>query len=228
MNRAKRIFAYLSRFKEGTVRFRTTSPDFSMMENIVYDWERSAYGQVSEDIPYNMIEPLGRSVTLTTYVDANLMHDVMSGRSVTGILHMFNKTPIDWYTRKQPTVETATFGSEFIAARTATEQIIELRHLLRYLGVPIEGPTYLFGDNQSVVNSCSVPHGKIHKRHVILSFHRVREAIAARILRFIHILGKCNPADILSKAWGHQQTWHLLRPLLFWEGDTSDLMENDG
>ena len=95
---------------------------------------------------------------------------------------------------------------------------MEMRHMLRYLGVPIVGSTYLFGDNKSVVDSCSTPHGKIHKRHVILSYHRVREAIAAKIIRFIHIFGDSNPADIKSKAWGQQPVRHLLSPLLFWEG----------
>ncbi len=51
----------------------------------------------------------------------------------------------------------ATFGSEFIAERTATEQIMEMRLVLRYLGVPIGGPTYMFGDNKSVVDSSNVP-----------------------------------------------------------------------
>ena len=141
---------------------------------------------------------------------------------------MLNKTPIAWFTKRQGTVETATYGSEFTAARVATEQIMELRQLIRHLGVPIQGHSYLFGDNQSVVKSCSTPQGKIHKRHMILSFHRIREAIAAKILRFIHIYGDSNPADILSKAWGYQQVWGILRPLLFWEGNTSDLLEKDG
>jgi hypothetical protein len=49
-----------------------------------------------------------------------------------------------------------------------------------------------------------------------LSFHRVREAIgAAKIIGFYHVNGVRNPADILSKHWGYQQVWKLLRPLLF-------------
>ena len=185
------------------------------------------YGNVKEDIPSDAIEPLGKPVILTTYVDANLMHDVTTGRSVTGILHLLNKTPIEWYTKKQPSVATATFGAEFMAARIATEQILELRCMLRYLGVPVMGSTYLFGDNQSVVQSCALPFGKIHKRHVLLSFHRIREAIAAKVIKFIHVYGKSNPADILSKAWGHQQVWHLLRLILFWEGNTLDLVKEE-
>ena len=53
-------------------------------------------------------------------------------------------TPIDWYSKRQPTVETATYCSEYVAAKTATEQIIDLRTTLRYLGVPITKTTYMF------------------------------------------------------------------------------------
>ena len=80
----------------------------------------------------------------------------------------------------------------------------------------------MFGDNESVVNSSTRPESKLHKRHVALSFHRVREAIASNILSFIHISGTTNPADIVSKHWGYQQVKDLLRTLLFTRGDTAD------
>jgi hypothetical protein len=75
-------------------------------------------------------------VTLSHYVGANLMHDISMGRSVIGILHLVNKTPIEWYSKKQATVETATYGSEFVAARVCVEQIMDLCNTLRFLGVP--------------------------------------------------------------------------------------------
>ena len=98
----------------------------------------TVYGELKEILPTDAPEPLGEFVTLTQhYVDANLMHDMTTGKSVTGILHLLNKTPIDWYSKKQPTVETATYGSEFVAARTCVEQVIDLHCTLHYLGVPI-------------------------------------------------------------------------------------------
>jgi hypothetical protein len=74
----------------------------------------------------------------------------------------------------------------------------------------------MFGDNETVVNTASTPHGKLHKRHNALAFHRVREAIAARVIRFGHIAGIDNPADILTKHWDHNSIWPILKPLLFW------------
>jgi hypothetical protein len=98
------------------------------------------------------------------------MHDVITGKSVTGILYLVNKTPIEWYSKKQATVETATYGSEFVAARTCVEQIIDLRTTLRYLGVPISSKSYMF-----VVDSSMQVNSKLHNQHTILSFHCVRE-----------------------------------------------------
>jgi hypothetical protein len=225
LNRCKRIYGYLSKYRNAAIRIRTDLPDYSGLDPKVYDWQHSVYNGAEELIPDDIPDPLGKPVIITTFVDANLYHDLVTGRSVTGILHLFNKTVIDWYSKKQSTVETATYGSEFVAGRTAVEQIIDLRLELRYLGVVVQGPTYMFGDNESVVNSASLPHARLHKRHTALSYHRVREAIAAGILLFYHVRSERNPADILSKHWGHQQAWSLLQPLLFWEGDTMDLWD---
>ena len=153
------------------------------------------------------------------------MHDLVMGRSVTGILHLINKMPLDWYSKKQATVETATYGSEFVAACTCVEQIIDLRNTLRYLGVPVRDKSYMFGDNESVVNSSMQVRAKLHKRHTMLSFHRVREAIASGMLVFYHVPGEINPADILSKHWGYSQIWSQLKCLLFWSGDTANAIE---
>ena len=70
-----------------------------------------------------------------------------------------------------------------------------------------------------------MPHSKLNKRHNALSYHRTREAIAAGILLFYHVRGTLNPADILSKHWTMASVWGVLKPLLFWRGDTAKLAE---
>jgi hypothetical protein len=170
---------------------------------------------------------LGKEVVTITYTDANLYHDMLTGRSVTGIIHLCNQTLVDWYSKRQATVESATFGSEFTAARIAVDQIIDLRTTLRYLGVPVVQKSFMFGDNQSVVTNSTIPHSSLNKRHNALAYHRVREMIAAKVLGYYWIDGKDNPADIVSKHWGYQQVWKLLKPLLFYSGDTAELIEND-
>ena len=112
--------------KNAVIRFHTSEPDYSDLPGHAYDWEYSVYGNVKEYIPKDCPSSLGRHVTLTHYIDANLFHDILTGRSVTGILHLVNQTPLEWFSKKQNTVETATYGSEFVAARLCVEQLIDL------------------------------------------------------------------------------------------------------
>jgi hypothetical protein len=107
-----------------------------------------------------------------------------------------------------------------MAARTASEQIIDLRYTLRMMGIPIDGPSWMFGDNQSVITSSTIPESTLNKRHNALSYHLVRECIAAKIINFMHISGKVNPSDILTKFLSWSNFWPLIQPLLFWKGET--------
>ena len=101
---------------------------------------------------------------------------------------------------------------------------MDLRLTFRCMGV-IVGRSVVFGDNESVVKNSTIPNSRSMKRHMASSYHRVREAIVAKILSFFHTPGKENPSDALSEHWGHQQIWQTLRPLLFWEGNTMDCVE---
>jgi hypothetical protein len=165
----------------------------------------------------------GKPVQLYTYADANLGHNKLNGKSVTAILHLMNGTPYDWFSKLQSVVNTATYGSESTAARTAIEQMRTNKMTLQYLGVPIVGPSILFGDNKTVVDSSSLPQSKLHKRHLMLSYHYVREALATGEYVYSFVNGKINPSDILSKHWAHKDVWPLLNTLLFWKGDTLNL-----
>ena len=112
-------------------------PDYSDVHHNPYAWEKSVYGNVKEALPHDAPEALGMPVVLTHYVDANLYHDILTGRSVTGVLHFLNQIPVWWFSKKQDTVETSTYGSEYVAARVCIEQLIDLRTTLIYLGVTI-------------------------------------------------------------------------------------------
>ena len=162
-----------------------------------------------------------------SYHDANFYHNFITGRSVIGVLHMLNKTPVDCHSKKKSKVETATCGSGYSSARTCVENILDLRINLRYLGVPLRKLSYMFGYNDNVVNSSMTPHGKTHKIHVALSFHRVREAIVAKIIACHLINGKINSADILIKHWDYYIVLLPLKPLLIWKEDTMECLDNN-
>jgi hypothetical protein len=160
---------------------------------------------------------------MTTFEDANLLHDHVTGRSAMGILHFVNQTPVEWFSKRQNTVKTATYGrSEFVVAKTATEQILDLRYTLRMLGIPfLDGKSWMFGGKESVVKLLTIlPQSNLMKRHNALAYHRVCEAIAAGVIDFLHIPGIQNPADVLTKFLPYTTRWPLIEPILCWKGET--------
>jgi hypothetical protein len=133
----KHMYGYLCKMKAGAIRVRTDQPNYVELPDRSNEWARSIYGNAEELVPHNAPPALGKAVVLTTYIDANLYHDMITGRSVTGILHLINQTPFEWFSKRQATIKTATYGSEFVAARIAVEQIIDVRTTMRYLGVTV-------------------------------------------------------------------------------------------
>jgi hypothetical protein len=104
------------------------------------------YGNVTEALPPDQPVPRGKVMHTTTYQDANLYHDLVTGRTMSGIIHIVNQTPVILFCKKQQTVETATYGSEFMVARQPAQQIIKLHYTLRMMGIPLDGPSWMFGD----------------------------------------------------------------------------------
>ena len=121
--------------------------------------------------------------------------------------------PIPLAHQETSSVETATFGCEFVVGRIATDQSIDLRYTLMYLGVPIRSKSCMFGDNKSLVDSASIPTSTLSKKSTLASYHRVREPIAAGYPQFNWKDGKSNHTDILSTHWEFASSWPLLKPL---------------
>ena len=77
----------------------------------------------------------------------------------------------------------------------------------------------MFGDNTSVVMSSTIPENILNKRHNRLSYHRVREAIASKILEFHWCSPSLNGSDILSKHWDYMKVKDTIRKLFDYQGD---------
>jgi hypothetical protein len=117
---------------------------------------------------------------------------------------MLNNTPTRWFSKRQKTAETSTYGSELVAARIAIELVIDIRFMLRPLGVELEGPLLMLGDNMSVVLNTSLPSCVLKKKHNTIDYHRVHEAIAAKVMRFTHMRSEKYASDISN---GRSFTW---------------------
>jgi hypothetical protein len=151
-----------------------------------------------------MPKPLGNPVEIHCFVDADHAGNLATRRSHTSIIIFINKAPIIWYSKRQNTVESLTFGSKFVALRTAVELIIGLPYKLRMFGVPLKGPTNVFYDNQGVVHNSTTPESTLAKKHNAICYHWVREAAAAGIICVAKEDTVSNLANTLAKPL-HQE-----------------------
>jgi hypothetical protein len=211
----RRILSYLKAFPKGRIVVDTSYPDHSIYPIEDHPNWKDFYPEAEEEIPNDLPTPKVPKVRMTVYVDADHAHDLVTRRSITGILVMLNNTPVRWVSKRQKTVETSTYGSELVASRIATELILEVRYMLQSLGVSLDGPALMLGDNMSVVLNTSVPSSVLKKKHNAIAYHRVREAIAAKILRFAYIRSEENVSDILTKPLANQAFHYLAKKLLF-------------
>ena len=181
-----------------TLAFDPQHPDISKDRFVKYDWQ-DFYRDAKEAIPGDAPPPRGKVVSTHCFVDADHAGNRVTRRSQTGILIFVNKAPIIWYSKRQNTVETSTFGSEFVAMRIAVELIESLRYKLRMFGIPVEGPTNVFCDNEAVTKNAIHPESTLKKKHNSIAYHRTREAVAAGTIRVTKEPGSTNLADVLTK-----------------------------
>ena len=192
------IFAFLKNKPKRTLAFDPQHPDIDESRFIKCDWH-DFYRGAKEPIPGDAPEPRGNVVSTHCFVDADHAGNRVTRRSQTGILIFINRAVTIWYSKGQTTVETSTFGSEFVAMRIAVELVEALRYKLRMFGVPIEGPTNVFCDNEAVTKNSIFPESTLKKKHNSIAYHRTREAVAAGTIRVTKEDGKTNLADVLTK-----------------------------
>ena len=211
-----RIFGYLKMHQNSRIVFDDKQIEISP-GTFYYDpnWEDFYPDAEEETHPPKAPESRGPAVKLISYVDADHAGNVLTRRSHTGILHFINNAPINWYSKRQNTVESSTFGSEFNALRIAVDQTVSLRYKLRMMGVNIEGQTHIFCDNRSVVNNLIKPKSTLSKKHNQVCYHRVREAIAGKICSVSWIDGENNLTDLFTKSVNSTKRKKLLGCILW-------------
>ena len=112
-------------------------------------------------------------------------------------------------------VETSAFGSEFIAAKPATEMKQALQYKLHMMGIPTDGPMNMFCDNEAVVRNSTMPESMSKKKHVAICYHRVREACALGMIQIAKEDGATNLADVLTKSLPGPRLRDLIGRILY-------------
>jgi hypothetical protein len=192
------IFGYLKKNPTRRIAFDPAYPKINQKRFKKYDWT-DFYRDAEEPIPPNAPPSRGKEVSTHCFVDANLAGNTVTRRSQMGILLFVNKAPITWLSKRTNTVESSTFGSEIVAMRSAVDLIEGLRYKLRMFGIPIEGPTDVFCDNEAVTKNCGIPESTLKKKHHSIAYHRNREAVAAGTIRIAKEASESNLADVFTK-----------------------------
>lgn len=208
------IYGYLKSHNRSNMVFDPSYVNWRSEDFQIYSWE-DFYKDASEDIPTNAPVPRGKPVQINMFVDANHAGNKLNRRSQTGVLIYLNRAPLIWYSKAQKTVETSTFGSEFVALRIATELVKALRYKLRMMGIPLEGSANVLVDNDTVVKNATIPSSTLQKKHNAICYHFVREAVAWEIIRMAFVPSSENLADMFTKMLGATKLHNFCQNILY-------------
>ena len=179
---------------------------------------KQLYRDANEELPGRMPVPRGFSVTTEAWVDASHAANRKTRKSHSGYLIFVNSAPILWYSKRQNTVESSTFGSEFIALKACIEAITHLRYKLRMFGIPMvidhetgkAKATEVMCDNESVVRNSTMVESTLNKKHNSIAYHYTRWNVAAGVVQLSWVNGEINLADLFTKRLGQDRREFLL------------------
>jgi hypothetical protein len=159
------------------------------------------YGDAKEMIPSDAPVPRVNEVYLRLFVDSDHASEQFTRRSRTGFVIYLNMAPIVWVSKRQPTVESSVFGAEFVAMKNGIETCRGLRCKLRMMGVALSGPTFVYGDNMSVVHNNQRPESVLKNKSNSIFYHAVLESAAMGESIIGHVPSVDNPADICTNVF---------------------------
>jgi hypothetical protein len=171
------VCAYLGLHHNARFVFDPTYPSVDIGTFIKTDW-KSMYGDVKKMVPSDAPVPRGNEVDLRLFVDSDHAGEKFTRLSRTGFVIYLNMVPIMWFSKCQPTVESSVFGAEFVTMKNGTETCRGLCCKLRMMGVTLSGPTYVYGDNMSVVHNTQRPDSVLKKKSKSICYHAMSESAA--------------------------------------------------
>ncbi len=155
---------------------------------------------MEEAIPPDMPPPLGKDVDLHMMVDSDHAGEKRTQHSRTGFIIFCNLAPIIWLSQQEATIETSVFGAEFVAMKHGIKMLRGLRYKICMMGIPLSGPTYIYGDNKSQVTNLSRPESTLKKKCNSICYHAICESVPMGETLLTHIRTGENLADFLTKT----------------------------
>lgn len=136
MDRALYIFGYLKKRPNRRIRIDSRDPIIvkngaeSQSEIDYKDKFKDQYPDAEESLDEKVPKPLLNELQITAYVDSDHAHDKATRRSITGLIIFVGRTPVLYFSKRQGAIETSTYGAEFIAMKTAVEEVVSVRYML--------------------------------------------------------------------------------------------------
>jgi hypothetical protein len=130
------------------------------------------------------------------------------------VSNFLNMPLINWLSQKQPTNESSVLGAEFVAMKLGVEALRGIRYKLHMMGIPIAGPTYVYGDNMSIIHNTQRPESTLKKKNLSICYHAVRKAVAMGEKLTSHVRTKNNFSDFMTKVTYGQKRRHLVGSIL--------------
>ena len=215
LDAALHVIAHLKGRSNSRMVFDRTYPDIYHHEFKKQDWAHF-YGDVEEAIPTNAPRPRGKDIDLRLMVDSDHAGDKLRRRSRTGYYIFLNSALIAWISRCQPTIKTSVFGTKFVAMKHGVETLRGIQYKLRMMGVPIDGPSYVYGDNMSVINNTQKPESVLKKKSNSICYHAIHKAVAMGEIPTTRIPTGENVADLATKViMNRPKRDYLVGKLLF-------------
>jgi hypothetical protein len=194
--------------------FDPTYPAIDLSLFPEYNWSKF-YGDVKKVIPSDMPEPLGKDIDVHMMCDSDHSGEQRTRRSCTGFLIFCNMALIDWVSKRQPTIETSVFGAEFVAMKHSIEKLRGLQCKLRMMGIPLSGPSYIFGDNKSQVTNLTNPDSTLKQKCSSICYHFIHESVAMGESAITHLRSDQNSADLMTKVTYGAKRRRLVSGILY-------------
>ena len=167
------------------------------------------------DLPPNDLEPRDKSLQINCFVDVDHGGDKITRRSQTGIILFGNSAPLIWYSKRKNTVESSSFGAEFVALQIATKMISSFWYELQMFGIPLNGPANVFCDNEAVYRNTAFVESKLKQTNNSICFHLVGKAVGAGKMVVFKLDGSENLADLLTKSVPGYRRKYLRLKIMF-------------
>ena len=171
---------------------------------------------ITLDTPDATLPPVPWPVSYTdpgTYVDASLGNVPIKMASTSGYATTTAGGAIAWRSKTQPITAQNVSEAELIAGNAAGKVIKYIRMVLTDLGFPPTGPSPIWEDNESVLKIVNHDRPTPRSRHIAIRYFGLQQWCELGKLVLIHICGKINPSDALTKAMGwilHYRHCHFL------------------